>query len=147
MKSFISPNTIFKKSIFSIVLLAFLPFFAQSQSIFEIRKEKPRRETFLRFVGQYGKLLRRKGPFILTPNEEGYTYKKTVAFNLEYGWQTSGDSEWEGICNYPRFGIGIQKFTFLHREELGNPVMVFTMVILFVPSDSSGFINWVRVSH
>jgi hypothetical protein len=125
MKSFISPNTIFKKSIFSIVLLAFLPFFAQSQSIFEIRKEKPRRETFLRFVGQYGKLLRRKGPFILTPNEEGYTYKKTVAFNLEYGWQTSGDSEWEGICNYPRFGIGIQKFTFLHREELGNPVSFY----------------------
>ena len=125
MNSFNQPITILKKAIFSLFLLVILPHFAQSQSIFEIRKEKPKRETFLRVVSQYGKLLRRKGPFILTPNEEGYTYENTMAFNLEYGWQTSGDSEWEGICNYPRFGIGIQKFIFLHRDELGNPVSFY----------------------
>lgn len=125
MKSFQRPNGILEKVLFCLLLLIFLPFFAQGQSFFKIRKEKPKRETFLRFVSQSGKLLRREGPFILTPNNEGYAYKKTVAFNLEYGWQTSGDSEWEGICRYPRFGIGLQKFMFLHRDELGNPVSFY----------------------
>ncbi|MFT4761717.1 MAG: hypothetical protein ACI9XO_004445 [Paraglaciecola sp.] len=114
-----------QNTLFCLFLLVFTSNSAQSQSIFEIRKEKPKRETFLRVVSQSGKLLRRKGPFILTPNEEGYTYLNTLAFNLEYGWQTSGDSEWEGICNYPRFGIGIQKFIFRHRDELGNPISFY----------------------
>lgn len=118
-------NFNYKKGLFSFVFWFSLPFFVNSQSIFELRKEKPPRETFLRVVGQYGTLLRRKGPFILTPNEEGHTYKKMMAIHLEYGWQTKGDAEWESICGYPRFGIGLQKFVFLHRDELGNPVSFY----------------------
>lgn len=108
-----------------LMICFFIAITAQAQSIFDLRKDKPKRETFLRVIGQSGKLLRRKGPFILTPNEAGHTYENTIAFNVEYGWQTKGSADWEGICSYPRFGIGLQKFIFLHRNELGNPVSFY----------------------
>ena len=90
-----------------------------------IIKNTKNRTHFLRIIGQSGTLLRRKGPFITEPNEAGYTYKKTAAFNIEFGWQTTGHSDWESICHFPRFGIGLQKFIFLNRDELGNPISFY----------------------
>lgn len=85
--------------------------------------------TFLRAGYQAGSVLQ-TSEFLQGENATGVPVDYFQSIRLEFGWQTTGDSTWHQVFNYPTYGIGIYAANFFNTSEIGTPSAIY------------GFFDW-----
>jgi len=65
-------------------------------------------------------------PFVSGENAAGTPIERYRSVTVEVGWQTSGDRPGHRVNQFPSWGVGLRAGRFDLREEVGDPVSVYT---------------------
>lgn len=85
--------------------------------------------TFLRVGYQAGTVLQ-TSEFLQGKNTTGVPVDYFQSLRFEFGWQTTGSSDWHHVFNFPTYGVGIYGVNFFNAPEIGTPSALY------------GFFDW-----
>ncbi len=95
-------------------------FFFSISSAFAQEEDKKNANFFIRTDFEFGYVLQ-TDDFLRGNNLEGGTINQVHGGRIEAGWQARGGNVYDGLLNYPTFGVGFLSYGFPQTGELGSP--------------------------